>query len=171
MPRRPRNGWNGKAPISASSFSPDGRFLITAMQEPALHGWRLADGNNLRMSGYPAKVRSMSWSADGKALATSGATELIIWPFQGKDGPMGKEPRMIAPAERRVAIVACHPQKDVAAVGYEDGLVLLVRLSDGAEVLARRPAGAAVSALAWDRTGGVLAFGTEAGDAGILKLP
>jgi len=24
-------------------FSPDNKFLVTAMHEPALHGWRLAD--------------------------------------------------------------------------------------------------------------------------------
>ena len=25
------------------TFSPDGRFLVTSMQENALHGWKLAD--------------------------------------------------------------------------------------------------------------------------------
>src|SRR5204863_5948197 len=34
------------------SFNPDGKFLITTMQEPVLHGWRLADRQDLRMSGY-----------------------------------------------------------------------------------------------------------------------
>src|SRR5271154_4965111 len=35
------------------SFSPDGRFLVTSMQENALHGWRLQDSRNMRMTGYP----------------------------------------------------------------------------------------------------------------------
>src|SRR5215475_7701968 len=48
------------------TFSPDGKFLVTAMQEPTLHGWRLADRKDMRMSGYAAKVRSFSWSHDGK---------------------------------------------------------------------------------------------------------
>jgi WD40 repeat protein len=152
------------------TFSPDGRFVVTAMQEPTLHGWRLADGNNMRMSGYPAKVRSMSWSADGHALATSGANHLVVWPFQGKDGPMGKGLRTFAFAARRVAIVACHPKKEVTAVGYEDGLALVVRMADGAEILARRPGGARVSALGWSQTGTALAFGTEDGEAGIIDL-
>jgi WD40 repeat protein len=152
------------------SFSPDGRFLVTAMQEPTLHGWRLADGNNMRMSGYAAKVRSMSWTPDGKALATSGANELILWPFQGKDGPMGKEPHVLAPAQHRVSVVACHPHRNAAAVGYEDGLVLLVRLADGIVVLARRPGGVPVSALAWHPAGTALAFAAEDGAAGIIKL-
>ncbi len=33
--------WNGRAPIPASPYSPDGRFLVTTMQENALHGWKL----------------------------------------------------------------------------------------------------------------------------------
>src|SRR5262249_214897 len=35
------------------TFSPDNKFLVTAMHEPALHGWRLADNRHMRMSGYP----------------------------------------------------------------------------------------------------------------------
>ena len=152
------------------TFSPDGRFLVTAMQEPTLHGWRLADGNNMRMSGYAAKVRSMSWSADGEALATSGANELIVWPFHGKDGPMGKAPRVMAPAAARVSTVACHPGKEVMAVGYEDGLALA-----GPHGRRRRSAGAAARrgthpALAWHPAGTALAFGTEDGEAGVISI-
>lgn len=152
------------------TFSPDGRYLVTAMQEPTLHGWRLGDGKHMRMSGYTTKVRAMAWTADGKGLATSGAPQLIVWPFHGKDGPMGKEPRILAPAEHKVSTVACHPQKEVIATGYEDGLVLLVRAADGAEVLARHPDGSSVSALAWSADGTALAFGTEDGQAGVIAL-
>jgi WD40 repeat protein len=152
------------------TFSPDGRFLVTAMQEPTLHGWRLADGNNMSMSGYAAKVRSLSWSADGEELASSGASELILWPFHGKDGPMGKAPRVLAPGRHPVSMVACHPGKDVVAVGYEDGLALLVRMVDGAEVLAHRGGGAPVTALAWHPAGTAMAFATEDGEAGVINI-
>jgi WD40 repeat protein len=152
------------------TFSPDGRYLVTAMQEPTLHGWRLVDGKHMRMSGYSAKVRATAWTADGKWLATSGAPELIIWPFHGKDGPMGKQPLMLAPGENKVSAVACRPSNDAIATGYEDGLILLVRMTDGAEILARNPGGSPVSALAWNAGGKLLAFGTEGGDAGIIDL-
>lgn len=152
------------------AFSPDGRYLVTAMQEPALHGWRLVDGKHMRMTGYSAKVRAMAWTADGKWLATSGAPELIVWPFHGKDGPMAKQPLMLAPMESKVSAVACHPSSDVIAAGYEDGLILLVRMADGAEILARSPTGSPVSALTWNAAGALLAFGTEAGDAGMVDL-
>ena len=154
----------------AASFSSDGRFLITSMQEPALHGWRLADRKDMRMQGYAARVRSLDWTADGKWLATSGAAQLILWPFQSKSGPMGKTPQMLAPGEAQVEMVACHPRQGVVAVGYADGLILLVRLPDGAEVLARKPDGAPVTALAWSADGGLLGFGTEDGDAGVIDL-
>jgi WD40 repeat protein len=151
-------------------FSPDNRFLVTAMHEPALHGWRLADNRHMRMTGYPGRVRSMSWSAGGKSLATSGADTVIMWPFASKDGPMGKEPAMLAPLQARVSMVACHPKQDILAAGYSDGTILMVRLNDGAEILVRRNGAAPVSALAWNAKGTLLAFAAEDGDAGLLAL-
>ena len=151
-------------------FSPDNRFLVTSMHEPALHGWRLADTRHMRMTGYPGRVRSMSWSAGGKALATSGADTVIVWPFASKDGPMGKEPAMLAPLQARVSAVACHPKQDILAAGYSDGTVLMVRTGDGAEILVRKNGGAQVAGLAWNGKGTQLALAAEDGDAGLLAL-
>ena len=151
-------------------FSPDNKFLVTSMHEPALHGWRLADHRHMRMTGYPGRVRSLSWTAGGKALATSGADTVIMWPFASKDGPMGKEPAMLAPLQARVSMVACHPKQDILAAGYGDGTILMVRLNDGAEILVRKNGGAPVSALAWNGKGTMLAFADEEGDAGLLEL-
>jgi WD40 repeat protein len=154
----------------AVTFSPDNKFLVTAMHEPALHGWRLADNRHMRMTGYPGRVRSVSWSAGGKALATSGADTVILWPFASKDGPMGKEPAMLAPLQARVTMVACHPKQDIFAAGYSDGTILMVRMTDGAEILVRRKGTAPVAALAWNSKGSLLAFAAEDGDAGLLPL-
>jgi hypothetical protein len=49
-------------------------------------------------------------------------------------------------------------------------MVLLVRVDDGAEILAKKPGEAPVTALAWSGDGALLAFGTENGEAGILNL-
>ena len=123
-----------------AKFSPDGRFLVTSMQEPMLHGWRVDDRKDMRMSGYAGRVRSIDWTTDGKWLATSGSNQIVLWPFGGKDGPMGKQPQLRAPADQQAELVACHPGQGVVAVGFADGLVLLVRVDDGAEVLAGSPA-------------------------------
>ena len=161
--------WKG-AHLDAT-FSSDGRFLVTTMQENALHGWRVADSRNMRMTGYPGKTRSLSWSHDGAWLATSGADAAVIWPFKDKDGPMGKAPRECGVREARVTSVAFHPRALVVAIGYADGLALLCRLADGAEILVRRPGGGPVSALAWNGSGARLLLGLESGEAGLLNLP
>jgi len=150
--------------------SPDGRFLVTTMQEPALHGWRIEDMRHMRMTGYPTKVKSISWSAKGRFLATSGANAAILWPFLTKDGPMGKNPLQLGPRDRIVARVACHPTEDVVAIGYDDGMVLAVRFGDAAEVLLRGPGTAPLSALAWDRAGVRIAYGAETGEAGVIDI-
>jgi WD40 repeat protein len=153
-----------------ATVSPDGRFLVTTMQEPMLHGWRLLDRQHMRMSGYAARVMSLSWSTGGDWLATSGAAQLVLWPFQGKDGPMGKTPRLLTPSGHRIDAVACHPRTDVVAAGYNNGLVLLARIEDGAEILAKKPGDAPVTALGWSGDGRLLAWGTESGEAGIVDL-
>jgi WD40 repeat protein len=124
----------------------------------------------MRMSGYSARVRSLSWTSNGDFLATSGSEQLILWPFDGKDGPMGRQPKILARAEVRVTKVAGHPRQPVVAVGYADGAVKLVRIDDDALILARRSDGQPVSALDWDGKGQTLAFGTETGEAGVLAL-
>ena len=152
------------------AFSPNGQFLVTAMQEPALHGWRVVDAKHMRMSGYSARVRSFGWTAGGKWLATGGSEQLVLWPFQSKEGPMGKQPKMFAAFAVRATTVACHPKQEVVAVGYADGTVLLVRIDDGAEVLGKKPGPAPVSALGWDAAGSLLAWGTEGGEAGVIDI-
>lgn len=155
------------------TWSPDGRFLVTSMQENSMHGWRLADGGNMRMSGYPAKPRSLSWSRDGHWLATSGAEACVVWPFESKTGPMGKQPRECGVRPVRITQVAFHPKALVIALGYDDGFVLLCRMTDASELPARLEdrVGGAISALAWDTSGERLLFGTRGGRAGLLHLP
>lgn len=161
--------WAG--PHNAVTFSPDGAYVVTAMQENALHGWRLADGRHMKMTGYPAKVKSLSWSARGRWLASSGAPAAIVWPFHGKDGPMGKAPLELGTrGDVMVTSVACHPAEEMVAIGYSDGMVMAVRFADGREALLRRPGKGPVSAMAWDRRGGRLAFGSQAGDCGIIDI-
>ncbi|MER2536537.1 MAG: WD40 repeat domain-containing protein [Rhizobiaceae bacterium] len=156
---------------NAVTFSPDGNFLVTAMQENALHGWKLADGKHMRMSGYPAKVKSLSWSVKGKWLASSGAPAAIVWPFSSKDGPMGKAPLELGTRGNTVVTcVACHPAEEIVAVGYEDGMVLAARMADSKEVLLRRSGKGAVSALGWDREGRRLAFGGAEGECGVIDI-
>jgi hypothetical protein len=123
------------------------------------------------MSGYPAKVKSLSWSAKGRWLASSGAPAAIVWPFQAKDGPMGKAPLELGTRGKfMVTAVACHPNEDIVAIGFDDGMILAARFGDAKEVLLRRPGKGAVTHMGWDGAGGRLAFGSATGDCGVVDI-
>lgn len=154
----------------AVTLSPEAEYAITAMQENALHGWRLPEKIDLRMEGYPAKTRSFSWDKRGRWLATSGANAAIVWPFVGKLGPQGKAP--LQPGERDVLVtaVAFHPSEEVLAIGYADGAALVVRFSDQVGMELDEPGEGAVTALAWDPQGKRIAIGDEAGRGAMVDL-
>ena len=152
------------------TISPDGTHVVTTMQENTLHGWRLADGQHMRMAGYPSKTKSMAFTAKGRWLATAGADCVVLWPFFG-GGPMGKAPTELAGGDGVICTtVACHPTQEVVAAGFDDGLVLIAEVTSGRVVPVAAPRGSAVSALAWNGVGSHLAFGTEGGFAGLIDL-
>lgn len=151
-------------------FSPDGTHVVTSMQENTLHGWRLADGQHMRMAGYPAKTKSLSFTSKGRWLATSGADCVVLWPFFG-GGPMGKAPTELAGGDQALcSAVACHPQQEVVAAGFNDGLVLIAEVASGRIVPVAAPGRGAISVLAWSDSGTHLGFGTEEGFAGLVDL-
>jgi WD40 repeat protein len=152
------------------SWSPDERFIVTAMQESALHGWRLSDKADFQMNAYPSKPRSLSWSRRGDWLATSGASEILLWSFKGKNGPMGTSALALSQRSSRVTQVAFHPLNSYVAAGFRDGAIVLARQEDIKELLVRRAKGGAVASLAWSRDGRRLAYGTEDGAAGIVDF-
>lgn len=154
----------------ACTLSPDGNYLITALQETGLHGWRLPMAGHMRMEGYDAKTRSFSWSRRGKWLATSGDGSVIVWPFAGKTGPVGKAPTLVGKVGALVTQVAFHPVEDLIAVGYAHGAVSLTRLGDDGHLVIREDNGSAVSALGWSERGGLLAWGDEDGAGGLLDM-
>ena len=152
------------------ALHPTGEACVSAMQENSLHGWRLSDGQHMRMSGYPAKSRSLSFSRTGKWLATSGADSVVLWPFFG-GGPMGKAPTELAGGDGVICTsVACHPAQDMVAAGFNDGLVVLADVNSSRILPVAAPGRGAVSALAWNADGSRLAFGTETGFAACVDL-
>lgn len=160
-------------------WSPDGRFVVTAMQENDLHGWRLADAKDMRMSGYPSKVRSAAFLANGSMLATAGAGGAVLWPFAGAGGPMGKDAVEIgagrsasAPAERPplVTRVAAAAAGLSLVAGLDDGQVWSAALQGSTHAVLRPAGGGAVTALAVSPDGGRAAWGDASGAVGAAAL-
>ncbi|MCE9659066.1 MAG: WD40 repeat domain-containing protein [Burkholderiales bacterium] len=157
---------------TSSTFSPDGRFLLVASQNCFLHGWRLADRKHFRMLGYRGRVDDWAWTADGAYLATSGAAAAIVWPFDGDDGPMTRNAVELAPrAQRVVTAVAWRPGSRLLAIAYDDGAVQLASAEDPAAARPLRDTGrAAITSIAWDGSGTRLAFGSAAGECGVVEV-
>ena len=152
-------------------FSPDGRFVISSMQEAALHGWRVADAKDMRMGGYPSKVRSLAFLENGLWLATSGAPGVVLWPFAGAQGPMGKQATEIGMDESAMVVRVAGSAKDrVLAAGLDDGRVWACDLKSERIEIIKAEKGPAITALAvLGRE--KLAWGDEAGAAGVEAFP
>jgi WD40 repeat protein len=156
----------------ALDFSPDGRFIAECVYESGV-AVRSVEGDDdapLLLKGSASQVRSVSWSPHGEILLTSGARQLMVWPIVKLNSGLSSMPRFLAPYSELVTAVAYHPLDSIAAVGYADGLVLLVRLTDGAEIMLKQGGAAAISGIRWNRRGDALAIGAKDGQGRLLAI-
>ncbi|MDE8342663.1 MAG: WD40 repeat domain-containing protein [Acidocella sp.] len=151
------------------AFHPEGEAVVTAMQENALHGWRLSDGQHMQMTGYPAKTESLAFTRGGKYLASSGADAAVLWPFFG-GGPRGRAPLELGGGQSVVVTrVAAHPKRDWIALGFADGTLALADIDSGQVVALPSCGNAAISALGFSPDGACLVAGSEAGDVRLFQ--
>ncbi len=150
------------------AFSPDGAFVVTTMQDAQLHGWRLKDAKNLRMGGYPSKVRSLAFLSGGALMATSGAQGVVLWPFIGANGPMGREASEIGFDEGSlVTLIAARPEHGVVAAGLNDGRVWLADPAGHGLNFLKAEKGPPIVALALSADARRVAWADEDGRAGV----
>jgi WD40 repeat protein len=160
--------WKGSH--TAILIHPEGEAVVTAMQENALHGWKLPDGQHMRMSGYPSKSESLSFSKGGKWMASSGADAMVLWPFFG-GGPMGKAPLELAGGDGILCTrVACNPKDDIVAGGFADGLVVVADITSSRILPVVPPDHGPIGALGWSADGTQLAVGSETGFAAVVDF-
>jgi WD40 repeat protein len=149
---------------------PEGEAVVTAMQENSLHGWKLPEGAHMRMSGYPAKTESLSFTRNGKWMASSGADAMVLWPFHG-GGPMGKAPMELAGGDGIICTqVACNPREEIVAGGFTDGLVVVADITSSRILPVVPPDHGTISTLTWSADGTRLAVGTQTGFAAVIDF-
>lgn len=155
----------------AVCWSPDGKFLVSSMQENQLHGWRVADEKNMRMGGYPSKVRSLAFLSKGRLMATSGANGAVCWPFAGPAGPMGQQAAEIGYDEAALTTrIATAPDATWLAAGLDDGRVWAADVTGQRLVPIKSEKGAPISALAISADARRVAWGDEDGNAGVADV-
>lgn len=161
--------WAGSHVVLA--WSADGKFLVSAMQENQLHGWRVADEKNMRMGGYPSKVRSLAFMSKGALLATSGANGAVCWPFAGATGPMGKQAAEIGYDDSAMTTrIAARLDKTWLVAGLDDGRVWAANVTGEQLVPLKAEKGVAISALALSADAKRVAWGDEDGNAGVAEI-
>ena len=167
---RGAQGWESRSLEWAGShigitWSPDGEFVVTIMQENALHGWRLRDNAHMRMSGYPTKPRAMRWAGETPHLVTAGADQVVCWPFDAA-GPMGRVPLCVAHGGEQMATeVLDLPGQPAVLAGFQDGAVLLSELADKTQtIVVRGSTGVEVTAMAIPSSLSHVLIGDAVGD-------
>ena len=153
------------------AFSPDGAFVVTTMQDAQLHGWRLKDAKNMRMGGYPSKIRSVAFMAKGRLLATSGAQGAVLWPFDSSNGPMGREASEIGFDDTTLVnlVASANPHSRLAA-GLADGRVWVADPAGQGLNFIKADKGAPIIALAMSPDATRVAWADEDGQAGVADL-
>ncbi|MBY0421211.1 MAG: hypothetical protein K2Q06_02825, partial [Parvularculaceae bacterium] len=95
--------------------------------------------------------------------------EILLWPFVGAKGPMGKQAEVLSANDKGVvSLVAARPRSAGFAAGYDDGAVRLFDVGTGDAVTVTEPCGSPTTALAWSADGRVLGLGREDGSAEVL---
>jgi WD40 repeat protein len=126
--------------VLAVAWSPDGRRVVSAGFEPAVHWWDARTGERIKQQGgHGVAVHELAFSKDGKLLVSAGADATVrLW-----DGASGALRRTL-PVGSLVYAVAVRPDGKRVASGSFDGLVRLWDPASGRHLLTllTLPAGA-----------------------------
>lgn len=160
-------------PVRDMAFSPCNRWLACGCEDKALSLIDTQAERCDRIVDFPASVDSVGFSGKAAALLGSGAFRVVGWtlpdlPFGDHAGTAIETGR---PGLTIVDRVAPHPKRDLCAVSYPTGLVVICRVGHSDEMLVREGTGAGVTALVWSDDGAHLAIGGADGSLSIATFP
>jgi WD40 repeat protein len=159
---RPVNQFAWRGSLIGLAWSPDGNMLAGGGQDASVHFWYVKTGEDLQMSGYPAKVRELAWDPTSQYLATGGGEAVVVWDCGGK-GPAGSTPLLFELHSKPLSAVVFQKRGPVLASGAPDGKIGFWYPGGSTKVLASVEFGEGVSTLAWSPGDGRLAVGGEGG--------
>jgi hypothetical protein len=140
--------------IGSIVFSPDGRRLVTACGDNAVHVYDLASRRRIhRLEGHSASVLAAEVSPDGRTIASTGDdTTIKLW-----DMATGAEIRTLRGHRREVCHLAFSSDGTRLASGSNDETVKLWDLASGQEILTLRGHADVVKGIAFSPDGQRLA--------------
>ncbi|WP_439502804.1 hypothetical protein [Aminobacter ciceronei] len=149
----------------------DGTTLACSLEGGGFAFVDLSGGHVQMIRDFPATVRTLSWSTPADALVASGAFRIAAW-SPGAPGTGNGRTALVTgrPGLVLVEAVAAHPKTGLVAAGYANGQIVIAQIGGRDEMLVR-PAGSAVTAMAWSADGNHLALGDADGTTAIITFP
>ncbi len=138
--------WQGSS--LALAWSPNGKYLATGDQDSSVHFWIVRSGRDLQMSGYPRKVRELSWHHSSRYLVTGGGHYPCIWDCSGR-GPAGTTPKQLEYHDAPMSAVAYQNGGDLLASGALDGSLAVWAPDHSVIPAAVRAFNAEIVTIAW----------------------
>jgi WD40 repeat protein len=152
--------WKGS--ILTVAWSPDGNYIATGNQDASVHFWYRKTAKDLEMSGYPTKVRELSWDASSRYLATGGSAIVIVWDCGGK-GPAGTRPIELEAHDTLLSALEYQRNGDLLASGCQNGLVCVWNPRKRQTPVGRSQLEAAATQVRWSPDDRVLAASSAKG--------
>ncbi|SMC94865.1 WD40 repeat domain-containing protein [Primorskyibacter flagellatus] len=154
-------------------WSPCKRWLVAGCANKTVLLIDVQAGVSDRIVDFPDAVRTIGFSNKARAMIASGAFRVVGWtlpdlPFGDDEGSAIETGK---PGLTLVDLVAVHPKRDLCAVSYANGLVMICRIGHPDEMLLREGSGATVNSLAWSDDGAHLAIGGRDGSVSIATFP
>ena len=157
-----------------TTWSPDGRWVVTSDQTPSVHLYDLKKRDPLHIQGFETKIKAFAWQNGGTAdlpwLALGGSPVITVWPCFGKNGPRGEKPHQLYGHLKEVTALDFPNDGPYLASGARDGFVLLwlPHHSNGPALIAREES--EITCLRWSPDGLHLAYGTASGRIAVHTL-
>lgn len=115
--------------ISGLAAAPNGRWVVGGSQDATLHGWKVTDGSDFQMTGFPATVSQLAFEDGGRWMACESAEVLTCWDFSGA-GPTGRAGVVLTGHQAPVTAFAWLPgRRQTLISGDQDGNVLVWRIA------------------------------------------
>ena len=165
----PKTTFAWKGSVLAIAWSPDGLYVAGGAQDASVHFWIVKSGKDLEMTGYPQKVRELSWDSTGRFLATGGGNLITIWDCSGK-GPAGSTPLSFQLHEEPVSVLAFQNRGPLLASACAGGRLALWYPGGSKKVLAQTKIDSGFSQALWSPNDGKLAGGGEDGWVGVWAV-